>query len=162
MWRFNHCNSVHYHFTNCYNLLSMTHIQINHFMQSFKQSLNLVLIHRSNIWSLHFLLILYWVNLETYMNPYNTILFLNSSISKKAPVNQNLTEISLLTLSIPSKIFSRRHTEIFFLFSQKTGLDISCKLSQWRQCAWNVKSCFLGKIKKNITNLLSAALHWEW
>ena len=27
------------------------------------------------------------------------------------------------------KKFSRRHTEIFFLFSQKTGFDISCKLS---------------------------------
>ena len=33
----------------------------------------------------------------------------------------------------------------FCLFPQKTGFDISCKLSP--QFAWNIKACFLGKIK---------------
>ena len=57
---------------------------------------------------------------------------------------------------------------IFSYFFQKTGFDIPCKLSpiislifprkqdmtfhanclHWRQFAWNVKSCFLGKIRK--------------
>ena len=32
-------------------------------------------------------------------------------------------------LSTLGKIFSRRHFELFFLFSQKTGFDISCNLS---------------------------------
>ena len=45
-------------------------------------------------------------------------------------------------------------TDIF----QKTGFEISCKLSpEWRQFAWNVRTCFLGKIE-NIINLLSAEL----
>ena len=52
-----------------------------------------------------------------------------------------------LTLSMLDKIVSRRYTEIYFLFfSQKTGFDVLCKLSLWRQFAWNVKVCFLGNI----------------
>ena len=35
-----------------------------------------------------------------------------------------------LTLSTLDKIFSGGHSEIFSYFSQKTGFDISCKLSQ--------------------------------
>ena len=31
-----------------------------------------------------------------------------------------------LTLSVLGKIFSRRHFEIFFLFSKKTGFKVSC------------------------------------
>ena len=38
--------------------------------------------------------------------------------------------IGALTLRTLGKIFSRRHSEIFFLFSQKTVFDISCKLLQ--------------------------------
>ena len=85
------------------------------------------------------------------------------------------------------KNVSRRHFEIFFLFSQKTGFDnlyklhmkchlifigfdISCKLGNnldemsilfsglRRQFAWNVKSYFVGKNKKNNITLLSAEL----
>ena len=63
-------------------------------------------------------------------------------------------------LSTLGNIFSRRHTETFFLsfFSQKTGFDISWKLSPRRQFAWNIKSCFMGKIRKSIITLSSA----EW
>ena len=41
----------------------------------------------------------------------------------------------------------------FSYFSQKTGTEISCNANclQWRQFAWNVKSCFPGKIRKNIS-----------
>ena len=50
-----------------------------------------------------------------------------------------------LILSTLGKIFSRWHIEIFFFFFfQKTGFDIL----HWRQFAWNVKFCFLGKIRK--------------
>ena len=41
-----------------------------------------------------------------------------------------------------------------FFFFQKTGFDVSCKLSPiWRQFAWNVKSCFLGKKNKKNTSI---------
>ena len=62
------------------------------------------------------------------------------------------------------KIFSRRHVEIhfflfFFYFSQKTNMTLHADCLQRRQFAWNVKFCFLGKIrKKNIVSLSSAAL----
>ena len=46
---------------------------------------------------------------------------------------------------------------IFSYFYQKTGFDISCKLSPW-----NIKSCFLGKIRKNVINKSSAVLAREW
>ena len=58
---------------------------------------------------------------------------------------------------------------IFFLFSQKTGFDISCKLSSL-ELAWNVKSFFLGKIRKNISKchllkilprVLNGNMSWE-
>ena len=39
----------------------------------------------------------------------------------------------------------------FSYFSQKTGFDIYANYLQWRQFAWNVKTCFLGKIRKNIS-----------
>ena len=55
------------------------------------------------------------------------------------------------TLSTLGKIFSRRHTEIV-LFLPETCFDISCKF------AWNAKTCFPGKIRKNIVNLSSPQL----
>ena len=61
----------------------------------------------------------------------------------------------LLTLSMPSKIFSRRQIEIFFLFSRKLVLTFHANCLKWRQTAWNVESCFSGENNKNI-NLLSA------
>ena len=60
-------------------------------------------------------------------------------------------------LSILGKIFSRRHFEIFFFnFSQKTGYDISCKLSPEETICMKCQSLFSGKNKKNIINLSSA------
>ena len=44
------------------------------------------------------------------------------------------------------KISSRRHFEIFF--PRKRVLTVYANFLQWRQFAWNVKSCFLGKIRK--------------
>ena len=61
-----------------------------------------------------------------------------------------------LALSTLGKIFSRRHFEIFFLFSQKTGNDISCKSSPKETICMKCQILFSGKNKKNIINLSSA------
>ena len=63
---------------------------------------------------------------------------------------------TLLTLSTLGKIFSRRHFETFSLFSQKTGFDISCKLSPKETICMKCQILFSGKNKKNIINLSSA------
>ena len=62
---------------------------------------------------------------------------------------------SVLTLG---KIFSRRHTEIFSYISQKTGFDISCKLSPMETICMKCQILFWGKIRKNIINLSSVEL----
>ena len=55
----------------------------------------------------------------------------------------------LLTYSMLGKDFTKQHLEIFFLlFSPKQELTFHANCLQWRQIAWNVKSCFLGKIRK--------------
>ena len=59
----------------------------------------------------------------------------------------------LFTLTKPSPLsglIQQITNDIFSYISQKTGLDTLCKLSpfDWRQFAWNVTSCFLGKIRK--------------
>ena len=65
----------------------------------------------------------------------------------------------LFLLSTLGKIFSRQHTEIFFLFfPNKQDLTFHANCLQWSQFAWNIKSCFLGKIRKNIISLWSAEL----
>ena len=46
----------------------------------------------------------------------------------------------------------------FSYFSQKKGFHISCKLSPRRQFACNVKSCFLRKVRENVTKLSAAQL----
>ena len=62
-----------------------------------------------------------------------------------------------LTLNTLGKIFSRQHFEIFFsYFSQKTGYDISCKLSPKETVCMKCQILFSGKNKKNIINLSSA------
>ena len=62
-----------------------------------------------------------------------------------------------LTLSTLGKIFSRQHFEIFFsYFFQKTGFDISCKLSPEETICMKCQILFTGKNKKNIINLSSA------
>ena len=65
-------------------------------------------------------------------------------------------QVVVLTLSILGKIFSKRHIGIFFLFSPENRFGISCKFSPMEQFAWNIKSCFLGEIRKNVINLSSA------
>ena len=60
------------------------------------------------------------------------------------------------TLSTPSKIFSRRYTEMFFfllIFFEKTGLIISFKLSQ-RETIWmKCQILFSGENKKKISSI---------
>ena len=62
-----------------------------------------------------------------------------------------------LTLSILGNIFSRRHFESFFFlfFPRKQDLIIHAKSFQLRQFAWNVKSCFSGKISPVCRLLIS-------
>ena len=58
------------------------------------------------------------------------------------------SHLLLFTLySTLDKTFNWRHIEIFFLFFPEKRFDISCKFS-----AWNVKSYFLGKIRKILQN----------
>ena len=55
------------------------------------------------------------------------------------------------------KIFNRRQSEKFFLFFQKTGFDISCKLSPEGKIGMKFQTLFYGdKKEKNIVSLLSA------
>ena len=64
-----------------------------------------------------------------------------------------------LTFSTLGKNFSRGHTEIFFsYFSQKTGFDISCKLSPMKIIYMKCQVLFSGKNKQNNINLSSAGL----
>ena len=58
-------------------------------------------------------------------------------------------------LSTQGKIFSRPHFSYFF---QKTGFDISCKLSHMETICMKCQSLFSWKNKKNITILSSAEL----
>ena len=58
-------------------------------------------------------------------------------------------------LSILDKIFSRQHTEIFFLFSQKTDTYISYKMSPLGTICMKWQILFSGK---NVINLSSAEL----
>ena len=64
--------------------------------------------------------------------------------------------------------FSRQQTDnIFSYFSKKIGFDISYKLSplgwylHWRQFAWNVKTCFLGKFRK-ISSNFQQKTYWQY
>ena len=41
-------------------------------------------------------------------------------------------------------------------FSQDTGFDSSYNCPRWRQSAWNVESCFLGKNREHTVSLPSA------
>ena len=70
----------------------------------------------------------------------------------------NITNVVFpLTLSTLGKNFSRRHTEIFFLFFwQLTGFVISCKLSPMEPICMKCQILFSAKNKKNNVNLSSA------
>ena len=65
--------------------------------------------------------------------------------------------MSELMLSALSKIFSRQHRNIFLIFPRKQNFTFhaDCQIICMK---WNVKPCFLGKKKENITNLSSAEL----
>ena len=59
-----------------------------------------------------------------------------------------------LMFSTLGKYFSKQFLNIFLIFSQKIGFDISCRLSM--TICMKCQSLFSGKNKKNIINLLSA------
>ena len=62
--------------------------------------------------------------------------------------------LNTLILGMLSKNFSGRHFEIFSLFfSWKRALTSHANCLHRRQFAWNVKSYFLGKIRKISSNL---------
>ena len=61
-------------------------------------------------------------------------------------------------LSTLGRIFSRRHIEVFFLFSLETGFDISCKLTPAETICMKCHNLFPGKNKKIMINLSSAEL----
>ena len=68
-------------------------------------------------------------------------------------VCKNMTRDRGGEFSTLGKFFSKQHIEIFFVFSQKTGLDIVCKLSPLETTCMKCQILFSGK---NITNLASA------
>ena len=68
-------------------------------------------------------------------------------------LEEELTLVSLLMLSMLEKNCSRQHIEIFFQLENRC--DISCKLSPVETFAWNIKACLLGKIRKYISCLSS-------
>ena len=84
-------------------------------------------------------------------------------------VSSILFKLYLIFTTLWTTSVIQQTTNWWFFLCPETGLDISCKLSpdifflifpikqdltfhanclQWRQFAWNVKSCFLGKIRK--------------
>ena len=83
----------------------------------------------------------------------------------KKKINMIIRRNYGLTHSIPGKIFSRRHFEIFFLFfSQETGFEISCQLSplhamqlsQLETTGKKFQILILGKNEKYIINMSCA------
>ena len=88
--------------------------------------------------------------------------FFSSKISAKIFTNQvvwsrraiKITDHINLILSTLGKIFSRRHFEIFFLFfPQKTGSDISCKLSPQETICMKCQILFFEKNKKKLSSI---------
>ena len=61
----------------------------------------------------------------------------------------------ILTFTHSLGIFSRRQIDdIFLIFPRKQGLTIHANCLPRTQFAWNVKSCFLGKIRKIFQNVV--------
>ena len=71
--------------------------------------------------------------------------------------------------------FSRQHTDIFFIFPRKQDLTFCANCLQWkqdltfhanclhwRQYAWNVKICFLGKLRKIFQYAVCWEVYPEW
>ena len=67
---------------------------------------------------------------------------------------------TVMTHSTLGKMFDRRHFEIFSYFPRKQDLTYHANCLQWRQFAWNVKSCFLGKIR-NLSSICRL-LNYPW
>ena len=63
---------------------------------------------------------------------------------------------NLLARNTLGKIFIRRQIDFSILFFQKTGFDISCKLSPLETICMECQILFAGKNKKNIINFLFA------
>ena len=64
--------------------------------------------------------------------------------------------INALSPSTMGKSFSRQHFKIFFIRSpKKQVLTFHAECLHWRQFAWNVKTCFLGKRKISVCCLLN-------
>ena len=80
-----------------------------------------------------------------------------SSPNKKA-INTASFLISSLMLSMLGKIKQTTSKYFSFFFSQKTGFDISCKLSPLETICMIYQILFSWKTKKNNINLLSAEL----
>ena len=49
----------------------------------------------------------------------------------------------------------------FYFFPRKLDLAFHANCLQWRQFAWNVKSCFLGKIRKICQNVMKTWFYPE-
>ena len=73
---------------------------------------------------------------------------------KKKKKKKKATKLSGLTLSMLCKISTDDILKYFSYFSQRICFDVSWNCLPLRQFAWNFKSCFLGKIRKNIISLL--------
>ena len=58
------------------------------------------------------------------------------------------TESLLLTITTLWANLKDDKLVIFLIFSRKQNLTFRANCIHWRQCAWNVKSCFLEKKKK--------------
>ena len=65
-------------------------------------------------------------------------------------------KISMLTLCMLGKNFSRRHFKIFSYSSSKIGFDTACKLSPKETICMKCQILCSRKNKKNIISLLSA------
>ena len=63
---------------------------------------------------------------------------------------------NLLARNTLGKIFIRRQIDFLYFFFQKTGFDISCKLSPLETICMECQILFPEKNKKNIINFLSA------
>ena len=61
---------------------------------------------------------------------------------------RNMKCIYTLAFTTLWAIFSRRQILIFLLFPEKLDLTFHANCLHWRQLAWNIKSCFLGKIRE--------------
>ena len=80
--------------------------------------------------------------------------------SKQRILSKQLKTDFILTLKTPSKICSRRRSKIFFYFSEKTSLDISCESSAKQTIHIKYQDLFSlkSKKKKKKKKLSSAAV----